>query len=267
MSEKRRYDEKEIAEIFKQAAIEDDAEKHGQNPGDGLTLAEIASIGKDAGISPASIARAAAKIKQSAPQPSLTTTFGKPVSVAQVLDLPGTFNDADWERLVVDLHDTFGVPGVTRRDGNIRHWEYENLHIMVEPTPEGARLRMKNLNDYLRGGLIGSSVIFVMGLFFLMILAAKHGLTADWAKLMFMSFFSVAGTAGFLGASYKLPRWRKEQKEKMDGIATRALERAGLQIETILEEATVEGRLDLDLAEDAQDAEQVKRQSKTRLQN
>ncbi|MFK7848109.1 MAG: hypothetical protein AB8G77_22665 [Rhodothermales bacterium] len=264
MSQERRYNEQEIAEIFKQAAVEDDAEKRSEAPGEGLTLAEIANIGKDVGISSEAIARAAAGINKSVPQPSPTTSFGKPVSVAHVVDLPGTFTDKDWENLVVDLHDTFGVPGVTRKDGGIRQWVHENLHVMIEPTAGGARLRIRNLNDALRGGLIGSSVIFVMGLFFLLILAAKNGLTADWAKLIFMSIFSVVGTAGFLGASYKLAGWRKEQEKNMSDIAARALERAGPQVTPEFEQAPVSSRLDLDLSEDTPDVEQVKRQSKTR---
>ena len=62
MSPERRYNEQEIAGIFKQAAeAQETAQRHLSHT-EGLTLAELQEIGKEAGITPEFIARSAAAV-------------------------------------------------------------------------------------------------------------------------------------------------------------------------------------------------------------
>jgi hypothetical protein len=68
-----------------------------------------------------------------------------------------------------------------------------------------------------------------MGLFFILVLAAKGDFLVDMAKTIFVSMFSVAGLGGLGAAAFWLPRWRKEQERQMEAIAARAVERAGAQ--------------------------------------
>ena len=111
MSKERRYNEKEIAAIFKQAAKDFELAQQKVQSGEGLTLEEIEEIGKEVGITPEFIARAASKIDQQAHAPSEKKILRLPIEVRRVVDLPDSFSDQDWDRLVVDLHDTFNVVG------------------------------------------------------------------------------------------------------------------------------------------------------------
>ncbi len=230
----------------------------------GLTLAEIEQIGKEAGITPEFIARAAAAVDRTTPAPPPTTCLGFPVSVARTVDLPGSFSDEDWDRLVVDLHDTFQVPGEVRRDGSLRQWKNQNLHVLVEPTESGHRLRLRTLNDILRAGLMGGLLLFMMGLFFMLLVAAKGDFAVDLGKTLFVSMFSVVGLGSIGVSAYQLPRWRRERERQMEAIAARAVERAGAQPATAPRELDPSRRLDLDLPTDPAEAEQTRMQRRTR---
>ena len=50
MSPERRYNEQEIAAIFKQASADQESAQRRLSPSEGLTLAELKEIGKEAGL-------------------------------------------------------------------------------------------------------------------------------------------------------------------------------------------------------------------------
>jgi hypothetical protein len=226
MSSERRYTEQEIAEIFRQAAADQESAQAQRPHSGGLTLAELERIGKEAGIAPAFISRAAASVGLKRPAPTPTTFLGLPVSAAHTVDLPGPFTEKDWEHLVADLHDHFQAPGKIRRDGSIRQWENGSLKVLVEPIESGYRLRLHALNDALRAGLLGGLVIFGMGLFFILLVAAKGDFAVDLGKTLFASMFAAAGLGGLGLSAARLPGWRKEQQRRMESIAARAAARA-----------------------------------------
>ena len=222
----RRYDEHEIAEIFRRAAADQEAAQQTLAPADGLTLAELEAIGRDAGITPAFIARAAASLDRPVATPPPKTVLGLPISVARTVELPGTFTDEDWDRLAADLRETFQAHGTAQRDGSLRQWRNGNLEVLVEPSPSGHRLRMRTLNEMQRSVLTGGALFFVMGLCFMLLVAAKGEFLVDMGKTLFTALFAAAGLGGLGAAAVQLPRWRRERARQMEAVAARALERA-----------------------------------------
>ena len=268
MNPGRRYDEQEIAAIFKQAAADQESAQRQPPHGGGLTLAEIEKIGAEAGIDPAFIARAAHVLDQKASAPPPKTSLGLPVSVARTVDLPGPFSDRDWDRLVADLHETFGVPGEVRRDGSRRRWSGGTLQVLVEPAESGHRLHFRTLHEAGRAGLLGGLLFFIMGLFFTLMVAAKGEFAVDWGVTLFTAMFSVVGLGSMGTAAYRLPRWREKQTRRMEAVAARALERAGAQPTSALREASAgetapSHYLDLDLPP-APESEPIRTQRRTR---
>ncbi len=69
----------------------------------GMTLAALQDIGREVGISPDSLSRAAR-----------------------------SFSDSDWEVLVADLRTTFEALGAVRYDGPFRQWTNGNLQALAE---------------------------------------------------------------------------------------------------------------------------------------
>ena len=143
MSPERQYNEQEVAAIFEHAAAGQEAAQRQLPRGGGLSLVELEQIGKEAGITPEYIARAAAAIERTGPIPPPTTYFGFPVSVARTVDLPGPLSDQEWDRLVADLRETFQATGEVRSEGSLRQWRNGNLHALIEPTDSGHRLSLR----------------------------------------------------------------------------------------------------------------------------
>jgi hypothetical protein len=128
----RRYNDKEIAAIFR-AATDGPAEPHPEVPRDeGLTLADLQAIGGEVGIAPEAIVRAAQglDVRRGASR----TFLGLPLGVARTVNLNRRLTDAEWERLVVQLREVFDARGVTRSEGSLRQWTNGNLQVLLEPT-------------------------------------------------------------------------------------------------------------------------------------
>jgi hypothetical protein len=223
MSPERQYNEQEVAAIFKHAAAGQESVQRQLPQGGGLTLAELEQIGKEAGITPEYIARAAA-VARTGPIMPPTTCLGFPVSVARTVDLPGPLSDEAWDRLVADLRETFQATGEVRHDGSLRQWRNGNLHALVEPTDSGHRLRLRTLSGNARSALVGGLAFFAINLAFMLVAAVSAGM--DPGTLL-LAMLSAIGLGSMGVAAYRLPRWRAERARQMEAIAARAVERAG----------------------------------------
>src|SRR5262245_14744059 len=104
MSE-RRYSDEEVSAIFARATEAQQDAPRPSLPGDGMTVAELQGIGREVGIEPEAVARAARSLDTSPPirQPAPATFLGRQVGVAHVVELPYRMTQVGWERLVLDL--------------------------------------------------------------------------------------------------------------------------------------------------------------------
>src|SRR5437762_10487579 len=102
MSE-RRFNEEEVAAIFRQASEAQNQTSEGRLPsGEGLTVTELAEIGRQVGISSDLITQAAQVIERGGNATS-RQFLGFPIGVGQTVDLGRKLSDEEWERLVVDI--------------------------------------------------------------------------------------------------------------------------------------------------------------------
>ena len=260
MSDERRYSEEEIAAIFEQAAQAQEAAHRGLGHGEGLTLAELQQIGREAGITPEFVARAAASMDRSGPPPPPATYLGLPISATRTVDLPGPLTDAAWDRLVVDLRETFRATGTVRRDGALREWRNGNLHALVEPTESGYRLRISTRKGNAQQSLTLGFAALAMGLVFLALFAADPG--AEPKMMIIMALFVAFGLGGIGRTAYQLPRWVKERERQMEAVIARTVERQGEAPAATLD-APVPA-LDLDALEEPADAAPVPTSRRTR---
>src|SRR5205823_12843408 len=148
----RRYNDKEIAAIFR-AATEGPHGPHPDVPAEeGLTVAELQAIGGEVGILPEAVARAAQAldIRQAS---AARTLLGLPIGVARTVNLNRRLTDHEWERLVVRLRDVFNARGRTRIDGSLRQWTNGNLQVLLEPTETGHRLRFGTMHGAARAAI------------------------------------------------------------------------------------------------------------------
>ena len=215
----RRFNEEEVAAILKDAAEAQYSDDRLLPSSGGLTLAELQSIGREAGISPEMIQQAAQRFKP-AQQPT-RRLLGLPLGVAQTVEFDRRLTDQEWERIVVDLRETFEAQGVVRQQGSLRQWTNGNLQALLEPTATGQRLRMRTVKGNAPGLIGGGIAVFSVGTA-LLGTALATGVAHD-IGLMASILTTMTGGAGMFGASaLRLPGWARRRQQQMDQIAERA---------------------------------------------
>jgi hypothetical protein len=215
----RRYTEEEVAAIFARASEAELATPRHQLAGEGPTLAELQVIGREAGIAPELVAQAARALDQ--PRPPVTPKFlGLPIGVARTVTLDRRLTDPEWERLVVDLRDTFEARGVVRSEGSLRHWANGNLQVLVEPDGDGQRIRFRTVNGNARAmmmaglGVMGAAAAVALSA----VLTGTFNLGDAIARVGTMALVG-AGVFG-LGA-LRVPAWAKLRRQQMAELAER----------------------------------------------
>src|SRR5256885_16741552 len=71
--------------------------------------------------------------------------MGLPIAVGRTVALQRKLTDDEWERLVVDLRETFDARGRLREEGSFKQWTNGNLQALLEPTPTGHQLRLRTM--------------------------------------------------------------------------------------------------------------------------
>src|SRR5512139_1975656 len=140
----RRYNDDEVEAIFARASEAESETPQRSLSGEGRTLAELQAIGREAGLSSEAIAQAARALEQPA-QPPTGTFLGLPLGVARTVALPRRLTEDEWERLVVQLRETFNARGVLRSEGSFRSWSNGNLQVLLEPDGAGQRVRFRTV--------------------------------------------------------------------------------------------------------------------------
>lgn len=225
----RRYDEDEIREILTRATELAAEPGDGSGPpvlteesrspsAHGLTLAELEDVGGEVGIPPARIAEAAAALDRSGSPPPARTHFGIPIRAAHTVTLSRMLTEAEWDRFVVRLRDTFQATGQVRTEGSLRTWSNGNLRVLLEPLAEGARLRFQSVygtSKQLGEGavaLAGSGAFLAAFLGILMPLTDKP-VPVAFISAMFLGMLG-GGAAMWRIGKAKARRWLPTREEQ-----------------------------------------------------
>ena len=223
MSE-RRYNEDEVAQIFERATEAQKRSLPASRGGEGLTLAELQDVGREVGLPPELVARAAQSLA-SAGRPYDRRILGVPVGVGRTVELDRPLTDAEWNQLVVDLRDTFDARGKLSDQGAFKQWTNGNLQALLEPTPTGQRLRLKTLHGSARSMMTTGLGMFgiTTAIWVVMVLRA-----APFDPTAFTTL--IATGLGLLGVgALRIPGWARLRRRQMEEIAQRltlSLERA-----------------------------------------
>jgi len=212
----RRYDDKEMAAIFRAAAEGPQTPSNNIVPRDeGLTLAELQAIGSEVGLSPDAVARAALALDVRAAAES-RTMFGLPIGVARTVNLNRRLTDEEWERLVVRLREVFDARGTMRSEGSFRQWTNGNLQVLLEPTETGHRLRFRTVNGAAMASISGG--FFALGITAVTALAVLPG--GHLVKALPGLIFLFLTGAGMLASGVlRLPRRARLRQRQMESLA------------------------------------------------
>ncbi len=211
----RRYRDDEVTAIFRYATEEQKVREPNAPAGEGLTLADVQQIGRDVGIEPQLIARAAAALDQR--EGTTVRTFLRlPIRVGRTVELGRLVSDGEWQRLVVDLDEIFNAQGVVRYDGGVRSWRNGNLRVTIEPAGSNSRLRLGTYNAM-------SHRMMRMGLTLGAIAAVGAVISAVGHAQFELGSLGIMAAIFFGMGAVRLPWWGRRRLAQMNDIAQKLL--------------------------------------------
>lgn len=214
----RRFNEAEVAAIFERATEAQTGQR--QLPsGEGMTLAELQEIGREVGISPEMVAHAAHALERGG-RPTSRKFLGLTIGVGRTVELDRRLSEDEWERLVVDLRETFDARGVLRHDGSLRQWTNGNLQALLEPTATGHRIRLRTIKGDARSLMIGGMALLGVAAVALISAVARGGI-ADTGMFASLGLQAAMGVSMLGLGALRLPRWARLRERQMEEIAAR----------------------------------------------
>jgi hypothetical protein len=219
MSEDRKYQDREIRQIL------DLAIGQGEDPApalpavDGLTLRQLQEVGREVGVPPDRTATAVAAFEGQGEMVPRGTTLGLPTSVGRIVPLPRSPTDHEWELLIAELRTTFGGKGEVTSHGSLREWSNGTLHVFLEPTASGHRLRFTDSSPAIAGVAIGGIFLGFALMIFLILLGKENA----GFRFVVPAFFSVIGGGLAVASALALPKWASRQEHRMEQIGREAV--------------------------------------------
>ncbi len=218
MSE-RHYNDEEIAAIFERASETEHTAMPVSAEGEGLTLGALQDIGREVGISPKAIALAARSLDQ-AGRPALRRFMGLPIGVGRTVEFDRPLSDSDWERLVADLRSTFRARGTVRYDGPFRQWTNGNLQVLLEPIPNGHRLRLETVKGDSRSLMTGGAVV-LGGATAMLLAVAVAGTLNQTGALTGIGYMAIMGVGMFAAGALRVSAWARRRRTQFDELIAR----------------------------------------------
>jgi hypothetical protein len=216
----RRYSDDEVSAIFARATQVQDKTQQQLPANEGMSLAQLQEIGREAGIAPELVAQAARELAQPAP-PRVPTLFGIPIGVARTVELGRTLTDDQWDRLVVELRETFEARGTITVQGSFRTWSNGNLNVLVEPSATGHRVRFRTVKADARG-LISAGVA-MMAVSAVIVVTTMIIASADAATIASSTTVGAIGALLAASGGLALPTWLRRRREQMEELAAKLL--------------------------------------------
>ncbi|HXO86843.1 MAG TPA: hypothetical protein VN803_15075 [Gemmatimonadales bacterium] len=211
----RRYNDKEIAAIFRAAAETPPSPQREVPEDEGLTLTDLQAIGREVGLAPDAIAHAARGVDVR-PVTASRTLLGLPIGVARTVQLDHRLTDEEWERFVVQLREVFNARGRTRSEGGLRQWTNGNLQVLLEPTEAGHRLRFRTVH----GAASASIGAGFASLGIAAVTAAVTAFSGTLGEAMYgIGFLALMGTGMIVSGALRLPRWARLRSRQMEALA------------------------------------------------
>lgn len=217
MMTERRFSDEEVAQIFERATLGHALQAN--RAAEGMTLAELRSIGDEVGIPADQITRAAMGLSPG--EAKHTQHFlGMTTGVGHTVHLARRLTDEEWERFIVEVRETFNARGTLTSHGSLKQWSNGNLQVLLEPTDAGHRVRFRTVKGDAPGLLVGGLVMTTAGLIgevtaVLTGVAHDLGLVASFGVLGAMGVGAVATTV------LRLPGWASTRKWQMEELGAR----------------------------------------------
>lgn len=227
MTDDRRYDENEVRDIFARASRGEGTDSPAPPAREGLTLEELQEVGREVGLPPARIARAADALDARPAEGGREASLGAPVAVARVVELPRAPTERAWQVLVGELRESRDTAGRLMSHGETREWTDGRLHVFLEPSVGGHRLRLSaRRRDEMEIVWLGAAAVAI-GLVVLVTQALDGATFGPLLETLLPAVLALLGAGSLAGRTLRLRRWADETELEMARIAERARALAG----------------------------------------
>ena len=215
----RRFNEAEVAAIFERATNAQRSEQNSLSASnEGLSLAELQEIGREVGLAPELISQAAQAVSVGG-RPTSRTFMGLTIGVGRTVELGRRISEEEWERLVVDLRETFDARGVVRGEGSLRQWTNGNLQALLEPTATGHRLRLRTTKGNVRSAVI-AGLAMIGGAIAVTAASLING-SVQHTGLPSGAMLAVYGVVVLAAGAAGVPAWVRLRQKQMEDVANR----------------------------------------------
>lgn len=223
MTQNRRYDETEVREIFERAAREEGTRSPLPAAREGMTLEELIEVGREVGLPPDRIERAAAAVDIRPASGHRETSLGAPIALSRSVTLPRAPTEHEWHVLVAELREGRGVTGRMVSYDDAHEWSDGRLHVFVEPAATGHRLRLiaRRRSEVEIVGLGGTAI--VVALVVLVTGALEAAALGPVLEALVPSVLALLGAGSVAGRTLRLRRWGEETERAMARITGRML--------------------------------------------
>jgi hypothetical protein len=217
MTPERRYSDDEVSKILDRATETHVERASGDGPAEGLSLSELQQIGDEVGIPKDAIRSAAASLDRPAASSAPEQSFlGARTGVGRSVTLSRALTEAEWNRLVVDLRETFGAKGTIKQEGAFRQWTNGNLQALVEPTDGGERVRLRTRKGSAYSFMASGGLMACVGAGGLL-----GGLGGSPEEIMVLAAMGAGGLVLHMGSRLSLPAWAHTRARQMEDIINR----------------------------------------------
>ena len=213
----RRFSDAEAAQIFERATSGHALQA--TRAAEGMTLAELQSIGEEVGIPAEQITRAALSLSRGEAKPT-QRFLGMTTGVGHTVHLARKLTDEEWERFIVEVRETFNARWTMTSQGSLRQWSNGNLQVLLEPTDTGHRVRFKTVKGNAPVTFVGGLVITAAGVIGEMT-AALTGVAHDVGLVASFGVLGAIGIGAVATVAFRLPRWVRERKAQMEELGAR----------------------------------------------
>jgi hypothetical protein len=218
-----RYDEDQVAAILRRAA----ELQVRSGPGDSrnLSLAEVETIGREAGIDAALVRQAARELARPAIEPQANNRWiGGPTSLHFEMTIAGELPEQGFELLAHEVQSILREPGITSKVGRSLSWQTtpnpvgggRKIMISVAAARGETRICIDEKLDALIGGVFGGVCGGVGG----------GGMGASVIPILFAPWLLPVFVVGWLGGSFALARtiYRRkvdQRSAELEGLLVR----------------------------------------------
>ncbi len=216
----RRYNEKELAQILREATKKQAANAEGPADDPGYSLAEIQRLAAEVGVEPRYIAEVAGTMSES--QPGRFQFWRTKPRLILERTIPGELSDGAWDDIVAELRASVGIVGSASASGATREWvahtDTSVAHFAATARQGQTKLRLTFGQE---GGIMAAWVVGMAATFVISLMTGTFAHKAGADSPVATAYALLVALAAAVLINVGVTRWGSKNKRMVDELMPR----------------------------------------------